>query len=116
MNLTLNIPAPLWLSANRPITNHAHRARIVRDLHFLTGAALRHAIQWSGAPAHVTPPVHLAWTIHYPKGTSRKADPPNSYPTVKACLDAIVRATVSRHTTGAGDEAALLRALGLEEE
>lgn len=91
MTLTIRVPAALWLSSNRPVTNHAHRARIIRDLHTLTRDAYGPTL-----PAHIPGPVAAHWQIRYPKGVSRKADPPNAYPTTKAILDAIVNDGILR--------------------
>jgi hypothetical protein len=83
--LTLDLPPALWMSANRPITNHGHRQRVIEMIHALTHDVAR----MQRLPA-ADGTVRATWTIHYPKGVTKKADPPNSYPTCKAILDALV--------------------------
>ena len=87
--VTVNIPSNMWMSANRPIRHHAQRQRIIRDLQWLITAAIN-----SQQPGPLPDPCTLTWTIQYPKGTTRKADAPNSYPTCKALLDGIVQTGV----------------------
>lgn len=85
--VVFQVPKSLWMSANRPVTNHAHRSRIVRDLHMLAALAARRSDL--GA---VCEPCSIIWEIAYPKGTGVKADPPNAAPTTKALLDGLVAA------------------------
>ena len=82
--LTVEIPRSYWLTANRTITNHGHRRAIITALHDITTLSARA----QRLPAIATP-CAVTWTIHYPKGTGN-ADPVNSHPSTKACLDAIV--------------------------
>jgi hypothetical protein len=84
--LTVTVPTNLWMSANRPIANHGHKARIVRDIHTLvTTEAIRQKL----TPTQGL--VAVDWFIAYPKGTRRdKGEASNSQPTCKAILDALV--------------------------
>lgn len=85
--LTLTIPPGLWLSSNRPIRNHAHKARVVRDIRTL--------VELEATAQGLLPvdgPVAVDWTIRYPKGVRRdKGDPANAHPVCKATLDALVK-------------------------
>ena len=85
--VVLRVPRNLWMSANRPVTNHAQRARVVRDLHALAAWTARHA-----GLGPVAEPCSIVWEVSYPKGTGAKADPPNAAPTTKAVLDGLVAA------------------------
>lgn len=88
--LRVVVPPTLWLTSNRPITNHAYKARLVRALH---GLAKDAAEEQSLAP--VTGRVHAVWRIAYPKGTGWKhGDAANGHPTCKALLDGLVAAGV----------------------
>ena len=87
MRIVFQIPRGMWMSANRRITHHAQRARIVRDLHALAACTACRA----GAGA-LPEPCLITWQIAYPKGTGVKADPPNAAPTTKALLDGLVSA------------------------
>jgi len=84
--ITVDVPRELWLSSNRPVRIHAHKARIVRALHVLGHAA--------AVRAHLTPqqgPLVACWTVQYPRGVRwDKGDAANSAPTTKALLDALV--------------------------
>lgn len=82
--LTVAVPRDYWLTANRTITNHAYRRRLIDALHAIADGAARA----QRLPAIDTPTV-ITWTIHYPKGTGA-ADPVNAHPTTKACLDSLV--------------------------
>lgn len=84
--LTVTIPPTLWMSANRPIANHGHKARIVRDIHALVQVeAIRQKLE------PVVGKVSVDWFIAYPKGTRRdKGEASNAQPTCKAYLDALV--------------------------
>lgn len=75
------------MSANRTVTNHAQRARVVRELHVLAALAARQV----GVGA-VSEPCSIIWEVAYPKGTGVKADPPNAAPMTKALLDGLVAA------------------------
>lgn len=82
--LTVEIPRDYWLSMNRQVPNHAYRRRLVDTLHTLTvAAATRQHLAAPGAP------VHVDWTVHYPKGVGDMADAVNAAPTTKAILDAL---------------------------
>ena len=83
--LTFTIPRGLWLTANREPHNRGHRKRIVGDL--------QHLAATTALAARIKPiagPVGLAWTIHYPKGVSKKGDPVNAAATTKHLLDGLV--------------------------
>lgn len=82
------IPDALWMSSNRPITQHGYRARIVRELHDLAGWTWRASRR--GAPPAVATPCTAEWTIHYPAGTGDEVDASNAQPTCKALLDGLV--------------------------
>jgi hypothetical protein len=96
--LIVDVPRNLWMSANRPIANHAMRSRLINGLHTVAGWMARAQLQPVLRPCTVT------WTIQYPRGTGR-ADPDNAYPVCKAVLDAVVQAGAladddSVHVTG----------------
>ena len=83
LNVALDVPAALWLTANgrEHWREKARRTKALRTL----------------AYAHCTPstarfdgPVNVTAIISYP--TARRADPANASPTVKAVLDGIVDA------------------------
>ena len=84
--VTFTIPARLWLTANRPAQNMAHRARLVRELHeHAHFMAIFHKLD------PIAGPVHVHWTIRYPKGVQLdKGDASNAVPTTKALLDGMV--------------------------
>ena len=80
------IPAGLWMTANRDYGHGGWKKTIVNQLHEIAGwSAIDQNLQ------HFPDPCQIAWIITYPKGTGRKADPDNSYPTVKAILDGLVK-------------------------
>lgn len=83
---TFTIPKALWLTSNRPAQNMAHRSRLVRDLH-----AIAYATALTQGLEPVTGPVHVNWTVRYPKGVRLdKGEASNAQPTTKACLDGLV--------------------------
>lgn len=84
--LTIVIPASMWMTANRDYGRTGYKQRMVTGLQQLAGLAARAA----NLPA-MPDPCDLTWTIAYPKGVG-PADAPNSYPTCKALLDGLVRA------------------------
>lgn len=87
--LTLTIPPALWLTSNRPIKVHAHKARIVRGLHELAWFEARR--QRLGRDGRLNGPMHAHWTIAYPKGVGwTHGDAANAHPTCKALLDGLV--------------------------
>lgn len=84
--LTVVVPRNLWMSSNRPIRNHGHRASTVRAIqHLAAGVAMGNRMR------PITGPYLADWTIHYPKGVRRdRGDAANAHPTCKAILDALV--------------------------
>jgi len=87
MTLTFTIPADLWLTSNRHAVNRGHRARIVRDLHHLAATTAQQA-----RVVGIGGPVHVDWTVRYPKGVRRdKGEASNAQPTTKALLDGLVQ-------------------------
>lgn len=82
--LTLTIGRDQWMSANRILTNHQYRRRIIDGLHTLTAATARQQHL-----DRIRVPVVADWTIHYPLGVGHKADPTNAHPVCKAILDAL---------------------------
>lgn len=83
--LTLTIPRNLWMSSNRPITNHGQRTSIKDGLHALA-AREAEARRLTARDR----PVMTVWTIRYPKGTGWvHGDAANAHPTCKAILDGL---------------------------
>jgi hypothetical protein len=86
--VTVDVPKPDWLSANRPLTNRGHLQAIRDRLHYRSALAARVA----GIP-RISGPSDVLWTIHYPKGVGWvHGDATNSQPTTKALLDGLVHA------------------------
>ena len=88
--ITLTIPASEWLSSNGRYhwAQKARRTRSIRTRAFMLGlAALR-----AGNVTANTGKTHVHVLVGYP--TARKADPPNSYPSVKAAIDGLVDAGI----------------------
>lgn len=88
-SIRFEIPAQWWMSANRPITDHGHRARLRSNLHSLAivRAHQEHLRSFDRAA--------LTWEISYPKGTGLKTgDPTNATPTTKPLLDGLVKARI----------------------
>ena len=88
--ITLTIPAGEWLSSNQRLhwAQQARRTRSIRTRAFMLGlAALR-----AGDVTARTGKTHVHVLVAYP--TARKADPPNSYPSVKAAIDGLVDAGI----------------------
>lgn len=84
--VTVTVPADLWMSANRPVLKTGHRSRIVRELHHRTALAAT-AVRLT---AHDTP-VFVVWTVRYPRGVGwTHGDATNAHPTCKAILDGLV--------------------------
>ena len=88
--LTLTIPTSEWLSSNQRLhwAQKARRTRSIRTRAFMLGLA---AIRAGHVTAH-TRKTHVHVLVAYP--TARKADPPNSYPSVKAAIDGLVDAGI----------------------
>lgn len=85
--VTFTIPPALWMTSNRPIANHAHKARIVRRLHDIAAdmAMVQHLDRFGPAQ------LDAIWFIAYPKGTGwTHGDAANAHPTCKALLDGLV--------------------------
>ena len=76
-----------WLNANDR-SHWARKARITRYWRDLTATKARQAGASDMGRVHVTATFH--------KPTSRRYDPANLYPTVKACVDGLVDAGVVR--------------------
>lgn len=75
-----------WMTANRSISNHGQKARIVRQIHEKVQDVAR-ITDLQPAQGRVA----VTWTVHYPKGVrTDKGDPTNAHPTCKAILDALV--------------------------
>jgi hypothetical protein len=84
--LTLTLPPEVWMTSNRPVRSHAHRARMVREIHARTALAAGEA-----GLHRLDGPVHVMWSIRYPKGTGwLHGDAANAHPTAKAILDGLV--------------------------
>lgn len=95
--LKITIPNHMWLSANQRLhwAEKARRTRFIRDLACVE--ARRQNI-----PAYANK-VTVRAMIQYP--TSAKADPPNTYPTIKAIIDGLTDARIwlddnSEHVDG----------------
>lgn len=88
--IVLELPANEWLSANGRDhwAQKARRTKSIRTRAFMAGrAALR-----SGQVTARQGKTHIHVLVGYP--TARKADPPNSYPSVKAAIDGLVDAGI----------------------
>ena len=86
MKLTVTVPSGLWLTANRPAQNMGFRSALVRNLHALAASQAR-----TQGLEPITAPVHVNWTIRYPKGVRLdKGEASNAQPTTKALLDGLV--------------------------
>lgn len=83
--ITLTIPANLWMSANQRLhwADKAKRTKAVRQL-------ANYAARAQSIPEHDV--THVAAFIGYPR--AGKADPSNSFPTIKAAIDGLVDAGV----------------------
>lgn len=83
--ITIDIPAPLWLSSNLRIHRAAawQRTAAIRQLARVAAVLSRERYEIASCLA----------AIGYPPRVSR-ADPPNAWPTVKACIDGCVDAGV----------------------
>ena len=80
--LLLTIPDAWWLTSNGRYGHHMAVATRTKALRQYA------AIQARNARLAVPPQVHIGIFVGYP--TARKADPPNAWPTAKACIDGIV--------------------------
>lgn len=89
-SLTLTIPTGEWLSANQRLhwAQKARRTRSIRTRAFLLARTALH----DGDVTHHAGRTLVHALIGY--STKHKADPPNSYPTIKACIDGLVDAGV----------------------
>lgn len=80
--------APLWdrppLRSNGTQPNRWDRARTVREIRTLV--ALRAQQQGMHRLGDIR---HLAFQLWYAPGVRRRIDPPNYYPTLKPCVDAL---------------------------
>ncbi len=86
--VTFTIPANVWLTANRPAQNMAHRSRLVTYLHSIASLAAR-----SQGLVPAVGRVAAHWTVRYPKGVRLdKGEASNAQPTTKALLDGLVKA------------------------
>ena len=88
--ITLTIPANEWLSSNQRLhwAQKARRTRSIRTRAHMLGL---YALRAGNVTAH-TSKTHVHVLVAYP--TARKADPPNSSPTVKAIIDGLVDAGI----------------------
>jgi hypothetical protein len=80
--------APLWdrppLRANGTQPHYYRRGRIVRDVRELVSARAKEL-----GMHRLTGVRHLSFQLFYAPGVRRRIDPPNFYPTLKACVDAL---------------------------
>lgn len=80
--------APLWdrppLRSNGTQPHYRVRADIVRGIRELVAARGRQLDMH-----RLTGVAHLTFQLHYAPGVNRRIDPPNFYPTLKACVDAL---------------------------
>lgn len=79
--LLLTIPDAWWLTSNGRYHHHVKAART----RWLRSNA---RIEAQNARLAVPPQVYIGIFVGYP--TRAKADPPNAWPTAKACIDGIV--------------------------
>lgn len=83
ITLQLTVPSPLPLHANQRL-HHAPKAQAVKMLRDLAETAAR------AQPVKIPTPTHL--TVHVGWPTRARRDVHNAMPTIKACVDGIVRA------------------------
>lgn len=80
--------APLWdrppLRANGTQPHYRVRARIVREIRTLVAARAQEQ-----GMHRLTGVGHLEFQLWYAPGVNRHIDPPNYYPTLKPCVDAL---------------------------
>jgi len=77
--ITITVPKDMWLSSNdrRYWVNKADRTKLLRALGFFEARSQVRGLRFERANVSVA--------VAYPR--NGRADPPNSYPTVKAILD-----------------------------
>lgn len=79
---------PLWdrppLRSNGTQPHWRVRARIVREIRELVAARAREQ-----GMHRLTGVAHLTFQLRYAPGVRRNIDPPNFYPTLKPCVDAL---------------------------
>ena len=79
---------PLWerppLRSNGTQPHYRVRADTVREIRELVAARARQQ-----GMHRLSGVAHLTFQLHYAPGVNRRIDPPNFYPTLKACVDAL---------------------------